>query len=132
MIAFGQEGPTPRADRVTLAPGLGLTNRVIVDQHFRQRGRLGRLLAALAYNPFAVGLGMDEDTAGFIGPDDCLEVDGSDAITIIDPSEVKYTSMDSAHEDDPVCIIGVRLHILTEGASFDLHSREALAPAAVA
>lgn len=132
MIAFGQEGPTPRADRVTLAPGLGLTNRVIVDQHFRQRGRLGRLLAALAYNPFAVGLGMDEDTAGFIGPDDCLEVDGSDAITIIDPSDVQYTSMDSANEDDAVCIIGVRLHILTEGASFDLHSREAFAPAAVA
>jgi cyanophycinase len=75
---------------------------------------------------------MDEDTAGFIGPDDCLEVDGSDAITIIDPSDVQYTSMDSAHEDDPVCIIGVRLHILTEGASFDLHSREAFAPAAVA
>ncbi len=132
MIAFGQEGATPRANRVTLAPGLGLTNRVIVDQHFRQRGRLGRLLAALAYNPFAVGLGMDEDTAGFIGPDDCVEVDGSDAITIIDPSDVQYTSMDSAHEDDPVCIIGVRLHVLTEGASFNLHSREAFAPAAVA
>lgn len=132
MIAFGQEGATPRADRVTLAPGLGLTNRVIVDQHFRQRGRLGRLLAALAYNPFAVGLGMDEDTAGFIGPDDRIEVYGSDAITIIDPSHVQYTSMDSAHEDEPVCIIGVRLHILTEGASFDLHTREAFAPAAVA
>jgi cyanophycinase len=132
MIAFGQEGPTPRADRVTLAPGLGLTNRVIVDQHFRQRGRLGRLLAALAYNPFAVGLGMDEDTAGFIGPDARLDVYGSDAITIIDPSHVQYTSMDSAHEDEPVCIIGVRLHILTEGASFDLQTREAFAPAAVA
>jgi len=132
MIAFGEEGPTPRADRVTLAPGLGLTNRVIVDQHFRQRGRLGRLLAALAYNPFAVGLGMDEDTAGFIGPDDRVEVEGSDAITVVDPSQIQFTSMDSAHEDDPVCILGVRLHILTAGASLDLDTREAFAPAEVA
>jgi cyanophycinase len=131
MIAFGQEGPTPRADRVTLAPGLGLTNRAVVDQHFRQRGRLGRLLAALAYNPFAVGLGMDEDTAGFIGPDDRMEVAGSDAITVVDPSQVEYTSMDSAHEDDPVCILGVRLHILTAGACLDLSTLEAFAPAGV-
>ena len=72
MIAFGDEGPTPRAGMVTLAPGLGLTNRVIVDQHFRQRDRLGRLLAALALNPFAVGIGLDEDTAAFIGSDEVL------------------------------------------------------------
>ena len=64
---------------VTLAPGLGLTNRVIIDQHFRQRDRLGRLLTALAYNPFAVGIGLDEDTAAFFGPDDVLEVVGSGA-----------------------------------------------------
>ena len=67
MIAFGEEGASPRLGSVTLSPGLGLTNRVIVDQHFRQRDRLGRLLTALGYNPFAVGLGLDEDTAVFIG-----------------------------------------------------------------
>jgi hypothetical protein len=66
MIAFGREGSTPIAGQVTLTPGLGLTNRVIVDQHFRERDRLGRLLTALAYNPFAIGLGLDEDTAAFI------------------------------------------------------------------
>jgi len=59
MIAHGDEGATPRAGMVTMCAGLGLTNRVIVDQHFRQRDRLGRLLTALAYNPFAVGLGVD-------------------------------------------------------------------------
>lgn len=129
MIAFGEEGPSPRADIVTLAPGLGLTNQVVIDQHFRQRGRLGRLLAALAYNPFAIGLGLDEDTAAFIGPDDVIEVHGSDAITIVDPSEVEYTSMDSSHHHDPVCIIGVRLHVLTNGASYNLQTRTAMAPA---
>jgi cyanophycinase len=129
MIAFGDEGPSPRADIVTLAPGLGLTNQVIIDQHFRQRGRLGRLLSALAYNPFAIGLGLDEDTAAFIGPDDVVEVHGSDAITIVDPSEVEYTSMDSSQHHDPVCIIGVRLHILIAGASYNLQTRTAMAPA---
>ena len=68
MIAFGAEGSSPKAGQARLAPGLGLTNRFIIDQHFRQRDRLGRLLSALAYNPFAIGLGLDEDTAAFIGP----------------------------------------------------------------
>src|SRR6185436_17348471 len=81
MIAFGDEGGTPRAGSVQLAPGLGLTNQILVDQHFRQRDRLGRLLAALAYNPFPVGLGLDEDTAAFIGADGVIEVEGSGAVT---------------------------------------------------
>ena len=68
MIAFGDEGSSVISGSVRLAPGLGLTNRFIIDQHFRQRDRLGRLLTALAYNPFAVGIGLDEDTAAFIGP----------------------------------------------------------------
>ena len=62
MIAGGDEGSTPSPTMVTMAPGLGLTNNFIIDQHFRERDRLGRLLTALAYNPFAVGIGLDEDT----------------------------------------------------------------------
>lgn len=127
MIAFGDEGASPRAGSVTLAPGLGLTNRVIIDQHFRQRDRLGRLLTALAYNPFAVGLGLDEDTAAFIGPDDRLEVIGAGAITVVDASHIDFSSMDQASRNDPVSLIGIRLHILVNGGSFDLHTREASA-----
>jgi len=126
MIAFGDEGPTPRGDMVALAPGLGLTNRVVVDQHFRQRDRLGRLLTALAYNPFAIGVGLDEDTAAFIGADNRLEVVGSGALTIVDPSHVELSSMDSARRSYPVCLIGVRLHILVDGAVFNLETREAV------
>ncbi|MEO8636786.1 MAG: cyanophycinase [Gemmatimonadales bacterium] len=127
MIAFGEEGASPRAGSVTLAPGLGLTNRVVIDQHFRQRDRLGRLLTALAYNPFAVGLGLDEDTAAFIGPDETIEVTGSGAITVVDPSEIEFSSMDKANRDDPVCLIGVKLHLLIQGATFQLHTRTASA-----
>jgi cyanophycinase len=123
MIAFGAEGGTPVAGSVRLAPGLGLTNRFVIDQHFRQRDRLGRLLAALAYNPFAVGIGLDEDTAAFIAPDNTVEVEGSGGITVVDAAEVQFSSMDQAAEGDPVCLLGVKLHILVRGATFDLPSR---------
>ncbi len=125
MIAFGDEGSTPIAGSVRLAPGLGLTNRFIIDQHFRQRDRLGRLLTALAYNPFAVGMGLDEDTAAFIAPDNTVHVEGSGGITVVDAAEVQFSSMDHINEGRPVCLLGVKLHILTQGATFNLHTRQA-------
>jgi cyanophycinase len=127
MIAFGEEGATPRTDMVTLAPGLGLSNRVIVDQHFRQRDRLGRLLTALSFNPYAIGIGLDEDTAAFIAPDDTLEVAGTGGITIVDPNDIEFDGMDTAKKHDPVCLINVRLHILVQGGRFDLTTRTARA-----
>jgi len=124
MIAGGDEGNTPSSDMVTMAPGLGLT---IIDQHFRGRGRLGRLLTALAYNPFAVGIGLDEDTAAFIKPGDCLEVVGKGGITIIDPTNLSYSSMDRAQRGEPVSLIDAKLHILIAGGRFEIASREAFA-----
>ena len=127
MIAFGSEGSSPRASSVRLAPGLGLTNRFVIDQHFRQRDRLGRLTAALAYNPFAIGIGLDEDTAAFISPDDTLEVEGSGAVTVVDAHDLQFSSMAHADEDDPVCMLGLGVHILIAGATFNLHTRRASA-----
>jgi cyanophycinase len=127
MIAFGDEGSSVISGSVRLAPGLGLTNRFIIDQHFRQRDRLGRLLTALAYNPFAIGIGLDEDTAAFIGPDETVEVEGTGGVTIVDASDVSFSSMDTASEGQPVCMLGLRLHILVAGATFNLHSRIAAA-----
>jgi cyanophycinase len=125
MIAFGDEGSSVISGSVRLAPGLGLTNRFIIDQHFRQRDRLGRLLTALAYNPFAVGIGLDEDTAAFIGPDETVEVEGSGGVTIVDAADVTYSSMDAVTEGQPVCMLGLRLHVLVAGATFNLHTRVA-------
>jgi cyanophycinase len=125
MIAAGDEGSSVIAGSVRLAPGLGLTNRFIIDQHFRQRDRFGRLLSALAYNPFAIGLGLDEDTGAFIGPDETLEVEGSGGVTIVDGSHLSYSSIDSAEEGQPVCMLGLRLHVLVAGATFNLHTRRA-------
>ena len=132
MIAFGREGASPRAKIVTLAPGLGLTNKVIIDQHFRQRDRLGRLLTALAYNPFAIGIGLDENTAAFIDPDDKLEVVGGGALTLVDPSELEFSSMARVRKNDPVCLIGLKLHILDHGSTFDIRTRVAEAAPVIA
>ncbi len=127
MIVCGSEGGTPTGNSVRLGPGLGLTNRIVIDQHFRQRDRFGRLLAALAYNPFEIGLGLDEDTAAFIGPDDVLEVVGSGSVTVVDASELAYSSMAQARDGEPVCMLGLKVHILVAGATFNLDTRRASA-----
>jgi cyanophycinase len=123
MIASGDEGSAVISGSVRLAPGLGLTNRFIIDQHFRQRDRLGRLITALAHNPFAIGIGLDEDTAAFISPDETLEVEGSGGVTVVDASDVSFSSIGEVSEGQPVCVLGLRLHILVAGATFNLHTR---------
>ena len=125
MIAGGKGGATPSPDMVTLAPGLGLTNSLVIDQHFRQRDRLGRLLTAVSYNPFLTGLGLDEDTAAFFGPDGTLEVVGSGAVTVVDPSKLEHSSMGTARASEPVTLIGVLLHVLAAGARYNTVTREA-------
>jgi cyanophycinase len=126
MIAFGDEGSSV----ISGASGWlrsGLTNRFVIDQHFRQRDRLGRLITALAYNPFAVGIGLDEDTAVFIGPDETLEVEGSGGVTIVDAKDTTFSSMDSVSEGQPVCMLCLQVHVLVAGATFNLHTRVASA-----
>ena len=127
MIAFGDDGSSVISGSVRLAPGLGLTNRFIIDQHFRQRDRLGRLITALAYNPFAIGIGLDEDTAAFIGADEVIEVEGSGGVTLVDASDATYSSIAEAGDGKPVCMLGLRLHVLIAGATFNLHTRTAAA-----
>jgi cyanophycinase len=128
MIAAGEEGSLPKGGMTSLAPGFGMTNRLIIDQHFRQRDRLGRLLTALAYNPFAIGLGLDEDTAAFIDPTDVIHVVGGGAITLVDVSSLGYSSAASADTGQAICMTNVKIHVLTHSCTFDLRSREATPP----
>lgn len=125
MISGGH-GSTPTEDGVMLTPGLGLTNDVVIDQHFTQRDRLGRLLSALSYNPFASGIGLDEDTAAFIGPDGELEVVGSGVITIIDPGKLQQSTMGSVNTGDPVSLVGLILHVLADGCTYNTKTRRAV------
>jgi cyanophycinase len=128
MIAFGESGMTPGHAKVTLVPGMGLTNKVIVDQHFRQRDRLGRLVSALSYNPFPVGLGVDEDTAALIDAEDHLHVIGRRSVVVLDACRSPYTNADRVVGSTPIALFGVTLHVLTEGCTFDLGTRTPQAP----
>ena len=124
MIAGGRSGPSPRESGVELAPGLGLTNRAIIDQHFSQRGRMGRLLAALSFNPFICGLGIDENTAAFIAPNGDLEVVGNGTVTVIDPADLHHSSMSYVRKAEAITLLGLKLHILAAGSHFNLETRQ--------
>jgi len=124
MIAGGRGGPSPRESGVVLAPGLGLTNRVIIDQHFNKRGRLGRLLAALSFNPFVCGLGIDENTAAFIAPVGCMEVVGHGTVTVVGSSDLGPAYMSYVRKAESVSLIGLKLHVLASGSQFNLETRQ--------
>ena len=128
MISGGRSGPSPRESGVELAPGLGLTNRVIIDQHFSQRGRMGRLLSALSFNPFVSGLGIDENTAAFIAPDGELEVVGRGTITVIDPAGLTHSSMSYVNKAQAVTMLDLKLHVLAEGSRFNIEDRTVRPP----
>ena len=128
MIGGGQSNVGPIEGAVTLAPGLGLTNAVIIDQHFTQRNRLGRLLTASSFNPFLIGLGIDEDTAAFIRPDNVLEVVGSGTVTVVDAGQMTHSSMWNARPGQALSLLGLRVDVMGEGCRYDLRARMAFPP----
>ncbi|TDW76236.1 cyanophycinase [Kribbella pratensis] len=121
MIAFGRSGATPRQRMSQLAGGLGLVQGAIVDQHFAQRNRYGRLLSLVAQSPGLLGIGVDEDTAAvFRGSH--LEVVGRGAVTIFDGSRITSNGH-YAGRSEPLLASGVVLHVLPATATFDLRDR---------
>ncbi len=127
MIAFGSSGATPKLRMAQLASGLGILPGVVVDQHFQQRNRIGRLLSLVAQCPSLLGIGIDEDTAGVIGPDGILEVIGRGSLTIVDGS-ASDTNAWEVQGHRPIMISNVVLHSLPSGHRFDLRRRSAAAP----
>jgi cyanophycinase len=125
MITGGNTGIVPTEDGVNLAPGMGLINTVVVDQHFNQRNRLARLLSAVSYNPFLIGIGLDEDTAAFIDHDNVFTVVGSGAVTVVDPSDIEYSSMADARSGDALTLLNLKIHILASGGRYDISNRQA-------
>ncbi len=131
MVAFGSSGATPKHRMVQISAGLGLLKNVVIDQHFEQRTRLGRLLAVVAQSPSLVGLGLDEDTAAVVYEDETLEVLGRGAVTIVDGSRI---ITDSFHTKGhrPMMVSGAILHSLPGGYRFDLQERKLLPSVATA
>jgi len=126
MIVEGDDDEAPRKCTLKMAPGMGLIEDVIIDQHFNQRGRIGRLLAGVAQNPHIIGIGIDEDTAIIVDEKLSFSVIGRGVVTIVDGREIQYTNISEQHPDDPLALTNVKLHILPEGYGFNLVTRKAI------
>lgn len=123
MIVQGEDEKSPRKCTLKMAPGLGFIRDVIIDQHFAQRGRIGRLLAGIAQNPEVLGIGIDENTAIIVGEDGIIEIIGEGAVYFIDGSTITYTNVSELHCDDILSMHDIKLHVLTSGEKFDLIRR---------
>ena len=130
MIAFGASGLTPKQRMAQISAGLGLLPGVIIDQHFQQRNRLGRLLALVAQNPSLLGIGIDEDTAGVVTPDHVFEVIGRGSVTIVDGTAAETDAWEVAGHR-PLMISNVVMHSLPAGYRFDLRRRVRIATPAL-
>lgn len=110
---------------LAMAPGLGLIQNVVVDQHFAERGRLGRLLGAIAQNPRHLGVGIDENTAVIVHGNESLEVIGAGAVYVLDGSGSTYSNLGERDEDldKTMSVFDVKLHVLSEGNFFNLKER---------
>lgn len=123
MIVEGEAETNPRLETATLEPGMGFLPGVAIDQHFAQRGRLGRLISALIQQPAVLGFGIDENTAIAVKGDE-IEVIGEGAITVIDIANITHTNVDETLHDESLAICGAKLHVIPHGYRFDLRKRE--------
>ncbi len=128
MMAFGRPGETPKNRMAQLAAGLAILDGVVIDQHFEQRGRFGRLLAIVAQSPSLIGVGLDEDTCAIVYADRTMEVVGKGAVTLLDGSRV-LTDAHQAKAHRPILVSGAIVHSLPGGAWFDLRARTLLSGA---
>jgi cyanophycinase len=125
MVAFGGPGSTPKQRMTQVAAGLGLLQSSVIDQHFDQRNRYGRLLMIVAQSPQLLGIGVDEDTAAIVEVEDdheVLSVVGRGAVAIFDPARIT-TNAYEAKRSSPLLASGVVLHVLPAGQRFDLTTR---------
>jgi cyanophycinase len=129
MVAFGPGGATPKQRMTQVAAGLGLLDTTVIDQHFDQRNRYGRLLMIVAQSPQLLGLGVDEDTCATVTVEDgheILRVSGRGAVTILDPAHLVTNSYE-ARRSSPLLASGIVLHVLPAGTTYDLSERVLLA-----
>lgn len=123
MIVEGDSETNPRFDAADMGPGMGFLPGIVIDQHFSQRGRLGRLISALAQEPAVLGFGIDENTSILVSNNQ-FEVIGAGAVTVVDESTATHSNADEILKDEPLALCGARLHILPNGYKFDLKTRK--------
>lgn len=128
MIVRGDATSHPHKNSVRLSPGLGFLRNIIIDQHFTERGRISRLITAVSYNPYNLGIGIDENTAIILNKEGVLEVFGEGTVTIVDGSQITYNEIAEVDEFQPFSICGVQIHILRDGLLYDFFARQPLQP----
>jgi len=129
MLVKGTSGETHRIGDLHMSPGLGLIRDVIIDQHFAERGRFGRLLGAVAHNPRVLGVGIDEDTAAVVEGDNFYVI-GSGAVYVVDGQHVSHSNVAEARPERVLSMHDVRVHVLGTGDHFDLKERRPTAASA--
>ena len=95
---------------------------MVIDQHFAERGRIGRLLGAVSQNPRTLGIGIDEDT-GIVVEGDGFRVIGSGGVTIVDGHRITHSNIADAEPDRVLSLFDVTLHVLGAGDRFDIAGR---------
>lgn len=123
MIISGKDEESPRKCTLKMAPGFGLIKGAIIDQHFAQRGRTGRILVAVAENPESLGIGIDEDTAIIVNRAGEIKVIGSGAVYIFDGRGISYSNISEQHINEIFSIYDLKLHILIDGDGFNMNTR---------
>jgi len=128
MIVRGESTSHPHKSAVRLSPGLGFLKNIIIDQHFTERGRISRLITAVSYNPYNLGIGIDENTAIILNSRGVMEVFGAGSVTIVDGSQITYNEIAEVAEHETFSVCGVQLHILRDGLVYDFLDRHPLQP----
>jgi cyanophycinase len=126
MVVQGEDNEPAKKCTLKMAPGFRLLENSIIDQHFDQRGRFGRLLCGVAENPEILGIGIDEDTAIKVYPDNHFEIIGTNSVTIIDGTSIKSSNVSELAQNEMLAIIGVTVHTLPKNYGFDLTTREVI------
>lgn len=124
MIITGVDEEAPKKCTLKMAPGLGLLKNVVIDQHFSQRGRTGRILVSIAENPESLGIGIDEDTAIMVSSKGEFQVIGSGAVYVFDGSSITYTNASEQYPDEILSMFDVKMHVLKNGDKYIINAKQ--------
>lgn len=128
MIVEGNGNSAARKCTLGMSPGLGFIDQVIIDQHFEQRGRLGRLLIGVAQNPSVLGIGIDEDTSIKVYSNASFEVIGTNCVTVIDGYTIQESNVSELKSEEIIALSNVTIHILPSGYGYDISQRKIIRP----
>ena len=124
MIVGGDDEESPRKCSINMAPGLGFIDKIIIDQHFAQRGRIGRLFSAIAQNPQILGIGIDENTAIVVTKEGMVQIIGEGAVYFIDGSDITYTNVSEQNVSEVLSIYNIKVNVLKKGNKFNIITKK--------